>query len=145
MRIVIQRVKSACVTVNGRVTGAIDKGILVLVGIHKDDGREQADFLAAKCANLRIFPDENDKMNLSLTDIDGQALVVSQFTLYGDCRKGRRPSYAEAAPPDKGEELYEYFVTKMKGIVGVVNTGVFGAMMDVELINNGPVTLVVER
>lgn len=145
MKIVLQRVQRAQVTVDGKITGSINKGILILLGVHKDDTEEQADFLAAKCADLRIFSDDQGKMNLSLKEVNGEALVVSQFTLYGNCRKGRRPSYTDAALPDKGEQLYEYFVKKMKEQVTVVQTGIFGAMMDVELINDGPVTIILER
>ena len=145
MKIVLQRVKRAQVTVDGKITGSINKGILILLGVHNDDTEQQADFLAAKCAELRIFPDSEGKMNLSLNDVDGEALVVSQFTLYGNCRKGRRPSYTNAAPPDKGEMLYDYFVEKMRGHARVVQTGIFGAMMDVELVNDGPVTIILEK
>ena len=145
MKIVLQRVNRARVTINGKIAGSINKGILILLGIHKDDTEQHADFLAAKCAELRIFPDSERKMNLSLNDVDGEVLVVSQFTLYGDCRKGRRPSYTDAAPPDKGERLYGYFVGKMKEQARVVQTGIFGAMMDVELVNDGPVTIILER
>jgi D-aminoacyl-tRNA deacylase len=144
LRIVLQRVKHAQVSVNGSITGRIDEGLLILIGIHKDDTPAQADLLADKCANLRIFADKEGKMNLSLTDFGGQTLVVSQFTLYGDCRKGRRPSFTEAAAPAKGNELYTYFVQKMKTLCPVVATGVFGAMMDVELVNDGPVTFVLD-
>jgi D-aminoacyl-tRNA deacylase len=145
MRIVLQRVKTARVIINGQSAGSIGPGILILLGIHIDDTPEKADFLAVKCADLRIFSDEQGKMNLSLIDIGGEALVVSQFTLFGDCSKGRRPSFIEAAPPEKGKMLYEYFVKKMKERVNKVETGVFGAMMDVELVNDGPVTLVLEK
>lgn len=145
MRIILQRVKSARVTVNGKLVGQIGKGVLLLIGVHKDDAQEQADFLAAKCADLRIFGDSEGKMNLSLKEINGEVLAVSQFTLFGDCSKGRRPSFIEAAPPEKGRELYEYFVTQLKKHVANVQTGIFGAMMDVELINDGPVTLILER
>ncbi len=145
MKIVLQRVKSASVTVDGTTTGSIRKGILILLGVHKDDTKEQADFLAAKCADLRIFPDEEYKMNRSLKDVNGEVLVVSQFTLYGNCKKGRRPSYTNAATPQKGEQLYEYFVDKMKERAKVVETGIFGAMMDVELVNDGPVTIILEK
>lgn len=145
MKIVLQRVKHANVTVDGKITGSINKGILILLGVHNDDTEQQADFLAAKCAELRIFSDSEKKMNLSLNDVDGEALVVSQFTLYGNCRKGRRPSYIDAAPPDKGERLYDYFVGKMKEHARVVQTGIFGAMMDVELVNDGPVTIILEK
>ncbi|MBN1128883.1 MAG: D-tyrosyl-tRNA(Tyr) deacylase [Chitinispirillaceae bacterium] len=145
MRIVLQRVKKARVTIDSNTVGAINQGILILLGIHMDDTREMADFLAAKCADLRIFSDERDKMNLSLRDIGGEALVVSQFTLFGDCSRGRRPSFIEAAPPEKGKALYEYFVKKMKEQVKKVETGVFGAMMEVELVNDGPVTLIIDK
>lgn len=145
MKIVLQRVKKASVTIDGNIVGAIDRGILILLGVHTDDTTAQADFLAQKCADLRIFPDTEDKMNLSLIDVNGEALVVSQFTLYGDCKKGRRPSYTDAAPPQKGNDLYEYFVRKMKELVPVVQTGIFGSMMDVELVNDGPVTIILEK
>jgi D-aminoacyl-tRNA deacylase len=144
LRIVLQRVKHAQVSVNGSITGHISSGMLILLGIHKDDTLAQADFLADKCTNLRIFSDTEGKMNRSLTDAGGEALVVSQFTLYGDCRRGRRPSFTDAAAPEKGNELYEYFVAKMKTLCPVVATGMFGAMMDVELVNDGPVTFVLD-
>jgi D-aminoacyl-tRNA deacylase len=144
LRIVLQRVKHAQVSVNGSVTGRIDEGMLILIGIHKDDTPAQADLLADKCANLRIFADQQGRMNRSLTDAGGQVLVVSQFTLYGDCRKGRRPSFTDAADPAKGNELYTYFVDKMKTLCPVVATGVFGAVMDVDLVNDGPVTFVLD-
>jgi D-aminoacyl-tRNA deacylase len=145
MRIVLQRVKRASVTIEGRVVGAIERGIMILLGVHRDDSVREADFLAAKCAELRIFTDPEGKMNLSVVDVAGAALVVSQFTLYGDCRKGRRPSFVEAAPPDKGRLLYEYFVGKLREKIAIVQTGLFGAMMDVELVNDGPVTIVVDK
>jgi len=145
MKIVLQRVKSASVKIDGSAISAINRGILILLGVHKDDTAEKADFLAAKCANLRIFPDEQGKMNRSLKEIDGEALVVSQFTLFGDCSRGRRPSFIDAAPPDKGRELYEHFIDCMKQQVRIVATGDFGAMMEVELVNDGPVTLILER
>jgi D-tyrosyl-tRNA(Tyr) deacylase len=144
MRIVLQRVKRASVSVNASITGSIQSGILILLGIHNSDTPKQADYLAEKCAALRIFPDENGKMNRSLGDTGGQALVVSQFTLYGDCSHGRRPSFTEAAGAEKGRELYLYFVEKLETLVGKVETGVFGAMMDVELVNDGPVTLILD-
>jgi D-tyrosyl-tRNA(Tyr) deacylase len=144
MRIVLQRVKRACVSVNANITGSIDNGILILLGIHNSDTPKQADYLAEKCSALRIFPDENEKMNRSLTDIGGRALVVSQFTLYGDCSHGPRPSFTEAAGAEKGQELYLYFVEKLEALVGKVETGVFGAMMNVELVNDGPVTLILD-
>jgi D-aminoacyl-tRNA deacylase len=145
MRIVVQRVKRASVSIDGKVVGSIGKGLLLLLGVHQTDTTAQADALSTKCANLRIFSDANDKMNLSLGDIGGDVLVVSQFTLFGDCSKGNRPSFIEAAPPEKGRELYEYFVGKMKQLARKVETGVFGAMMDVELINDGPVTLIIDK
>jgi D-tyrosyl-tRNA(Tyr) deacylase len=144
MRIVLQRVKRASVSVNANITGSIDKGILILLGIHSSDTPKQADYLAEKCAALRIFPDENGKMNRSLSDNGGRALVVSQFTLYGDCSHGRRPNFTEAAGAEKGRDLYLYFVEKLGALVGKVETGVFGAMMDVELINDGPVTIILD-
>ena len=145
MKIVLQRVKQAKVTVDNKVTGEINRGMLILLGVHKDDSEQQADFLVNKCIELRIFPDDEHKMNLSLQDVNGEALIVSQFTLYGNCKKGRRPSYTDAAPPEKGERLYEYFIEKMREQSIAVQTGIFGAMMDVELINDGPVTIILER
>jgi D-tyrosyl-tRNA(Tyr) deacylase len=141
VKIVLQRVKSARVTVDGNIVSAIGRGILVLIGVHADDTIAQADFLAAKCAEIRIFPNSSGKMDVSLSDSGGEALIVSQFTLLADCRKGRRPSFIEAADPEKGEKLYMYFVEKLKEKIHVVKTGVFGAMMDVELVNDGPVTI----
>ncbi|WP_066365476.1 D-aminoacyl-tRNA deacylase [Neobacillus fumarioli] len=144
MRIVVQRSKAASVTVNGEVTGQITKGLVLLVGVTHDDVEEDARFLADKIANLRIFEDENGKMNLSLLDVGGEILSVSQFTLYGDCRKGRRPNFLAAARPEHAIEIYRTFnqLLRQKGIH--VETGVFGAMMDVALINDGPVTLIVD-
>jgi D-aminoacyl-tRNA deacylase len=144
MRIVLQCVKHAQVSVNGAIAGRIEQGMLILLAVHKDDTSAQADFLADKCVNLRIFGDAEGKMNRSLTDIGGGVLVVSQFTLYGDCRKGRWPSFTDEAGPEKGNELYKYFIAKIKTLCPVVATGVFGAMMDVELVNDGPVTFVVD-
>ncbi|MBD3345573.1 MAG: D-tyrosyl-tRNA(Tyr) deacylase [Chitinivibrionales bacterium] len=145
MRIVLQRVHQSTVSVEGTITGKIGKGILILLGVHATDTETEAEFCAKKCAELRIFSDEAGKMNRSVLDIDGEALVVSQFTLYGDCRKGRRPSFVEAARPEKGNELYEYFVACLKQRVHKVETGIFGAMMDVEIVNDGPVTMIVEK
>lgn len=144
MRVVVQRSKNAKVTVNREITGQISKGLVLLVGITHQDQEEDAAFLADKIANLRIFEDEAGKMNLSLLDVGGEILSVSQFTLYGDCRKGRRPNFMEAARPEQANQLYEKFndLLREKGIK--VETGIFGAMMDVELINDGPVTLIVE-
>jgi len=144
MRAVLQRVSRAKVTVDGQTTGEIGTGILVLLGVSREDGEGEARYLLEKAVNLRIFEDENDKMNLSLLDIDGDMLVVSQFTLYGDARKGRRPSFIKAAIPDEANRLYQYFVTEARKRVGKVQTGTFQAMMDVELINEGPVTILLD-
>lgn len=144
MRIVLQRVARASVTVDSRVTGQIATGLLLLVGIHRDDRESDAEQLASKCAELRVFPDEDGKMNRSVMDVSGGVLVVSQFTLFGDCRKGRRPSYSDAAPPDKARTLYEYFVESLRRRVPQVATGIFAADMKVELVNDGPVTLILE-
>lgn len=144
MRTVVQRSKEASVTVNGEIVGQIISGLVLLVGVTHQDTEEDAKFLADKIANLRIFEDENEKMNLSLLDVGGQILSVSQFTLYGDCRKGRRPNFMEAARPEHANQIYEMFnsLLREKGIQ--VETGRFGAMMDVKLTNDGPVTLIVE-
>ncbi|MDR6122238.1 D-tyrosyl-tRNA(Tyr) deacylase [Bacillus sp. SLBN-46] len=144
MRVVVQRSKAAKVTVEGKVTGQITKGLVLLVGVTHDDKPEDAAYLADKIANLRIFEDADEKMNYSLLDVGGEILSVSQFTLYGDCRKGRRPNFMDAAKPEQAVELYQAFnnLLREKGIH--VETGVFGAMMDVELVNDGPVTLIVE-
>jgi D-tyrosyl-tRNA(Tyr) deacylase len=145
MRVVLQRVARASVRVGGKTTGEISRGILLLLGVHASDTPACADFLATKCAELRIFPDADGKMNLSCKEINGAALVVSQFTLYGDCRKGRRPNFMEAAGPEKGQDLYKYFVERLRGELPKVETGIFGAMMEVELLNDGPVTLILEE
>ena len=144
MRAVVQRVKESSVTVDGVCIGKIGKGLMVLLGVAEGDTRREADFLVDKILNLRIFEDEDGKMNLSLKNTCGALLVVSQFTLLGDCRKGRRPSFIQAAGPEKAEELYEYVVEKAKENGISVETGRFRAMMDVALINDGPVTLIVE-
>ena len=144
MRAVIQRVKSASVTVEGDVIGKIGKGILVLLGVAVDDTEKDAVYLVEKTLNLRIFEDAAEKMNLSLLDISGELLVVSQFTLYGDTRKGRRPSFINAAQPEKANALYEYFVSEAGKQLSRVETGKFQAMMEVELINDGPVTILLE-
>lgn len=144
MRAVIQRVKTGSVTVGDQIVGSIGSGLLVLLGVAKSDQAADADFLAQKIVNLRIFEDKQGKMNCSLLDIGGEMLVVSQFTLLGDCRKGRRPSFFNAAGPDKANELYEYFVDKVRNKNVTVATGRFRAMMDVALINDGPVTLIIE-
>jgi D-tyrosyl-tRNA(Tyr) deacylase len=141
VRAVIQRVSRASVTVDGQVVGAIDRGFLVLLGVTHNDGRAEADRLARKVAGLRIFEDEAGKMNLSLADIGGAVLVVSQFTLYGDARKGRRPDFLQAARPEVAEPLIEYFGAQLRGLGLTVATGRFRAMMDIELVNEGPVTL----
>lgn len=145
MRAVIQRVSSASVTVDGRITGEIAQGLLILLGVAPDDGEKECQWMASKLSNLRIFSDADGKMNDSLLDCDGGALVVSQFTLYGDTRKGRRPSFIGAAHPDMANPLYERFceVLQAQG-VKQVERGVFGAHMDVRLLNDGPVTLVVD-
>ena len=144
MRAVIQRVSSCTVTVGEDITGQIGTGLLVLLGVRAGDSEKDANYLAEKIANLRIFADGNDKMNLSVKDIAGEVLVVSQFTLFGDCRKGRRPSYNDAAPPEVAEHLYEYFVNHLKEQGLPVATGRFQAMMNVNLVNDGPVTILLD-
>lgn len=142
----VQRVKQAHVDVDGNTVGQIEKGLLILLGIHQEDTPVELKWVAKKVANLRIFPDDEGKMNRSLIDVDGEALVVSQFTLYGNTQKGNRPSFIASAPPAIAEPLYERFVDELSQWVNKpVGTGVFGAMMDVHLINDGPVTLIVER
>lgn len=141
MRACIQRVSEAAVTVDGAVVGRIGRGLVVLLGVAAQDDAAQAEWLAEKVANLRIFEDEQGKMNRSLIDAGGALLVVSQFTLYGDCRKGRRPSFVEAAPPELAERLYHEFVTHVLRLGIDAATGVFRAHMDVSLVNKGPVTL----
>ena len=144
MRAVVQLVKKAAVSVNGSVISEIGPGLLVLLGIRKNDIPGDARILAEKIAHLRIFPDKSKLMNLSLLDVGGQMLVVSQFTLYGDCRKGRRPSYSNAAPPAQAAELYEVFMRETAALGIRVAAGKFQAMMDVELINQGPVTILLD-
>ena len=141
MRALVQRVSRASVTIDGKVHGAIDKGFLVLLGITEGDTEADARYLADKCVGLRVFTDENDKMNRSLADVGGGLLVVSQFTLYGDCSHGRRPSFIAAARPDTAIPLYECFVVRCRESGLPVETGEFGAHMEVELLNDGPVTL----
>ncbi|HHZ93245.1 TPA: D-tyrosyl-tRNA(Tyr) deacylase [Candidatus Poribacteria bacterium] len=144
MRAVVQRVKSASVTVDGELVSEIGSGLLVFLGVSKDDQLEDIDYLAQKVANLRIFGDEDGKMNKSLLDIGGSALIVSQFTLYGDCRKGRRPSFIEASPPEKANKLYEEFIDALNELGVLGKGGIFQAMMDVQLINDGPVTMLLD-
>jgi len=141
---VLQRSREGKVTVEGRITGQIDKGLVILLGVMKGDTEADADFLADKAAGFRIFGDENGKMNLSLRDVGGAALVISQFTLCGDWRKGRRPGFDKAAPPEEGKRLYEYFCEQLRKLEVPVETGEFGAMMDVSLVNEGPVTFVMD-
>ncbi len=144
MRAVIQRVSKASVTVGSEVTGAIGPGLLVFLGIHKDDQEQEIKWMVEKIINLRIFEDEHGKMNRSLIDSNGAILVVSQFTLYGDCRKGRRPGYSSAAPPETANILYQQFITAVKQNDISVASGRFQAHMDVELVNDGPVTLLLD-
>ena len=145
MRLVLQRVSRASVTVAGRVTGAIERGYLLLVGFTPADTADAVAWMAEKIVGLRLFPDAEGKMNLPLADVGGAVLVVSQFTLYGDARKGRRPSFVDAAGPEQAVPLYEAFLAALRGHGLRVEAGVFGAMMDVALVNDGPVTLVLER
>src|SRR5215203_3994434 len=144
MRAVIQRVTRASVTVDGEIVGEIGNGLVVLLGIARDDTRDDADYLVAKIAALRIFDDAEGRMNVSLKDIDGGLLLVSQFTLYGDVRRGLRPSCADAAPPDIAEPLYDYFVESSRKLHERVETGSFRATMQVELVNDGPVTMLLD-
>lgn len=144
MRAVVQRSRGSRVTVDGHVVGSIDRGLVILLGVGKEDGPEDVAWLAEKIANLRIFGDENGKMNLSVLDTGRQALVISQFTLYGDCRRGRRPGFDAAAPPEKADELYQAFVETLRRAGVPVQTGQFRAMMLVEIQNDGPVTLIID-
>ena len=146
MRALLQRVSYASVSVDGRIVGQIDRGFCVLLGVTHSDSQAEADWLADKIAGIRLFEDDAGKMNLSLADVGGAVLVVSQFTLYGDVRKGRRPSFIDAARPEQAEPLVAYFVERLRQEHGLpVATGVFGAMMKVEIHNDGPVTLMIER
>lgn len=145
MKLVIQRVKEASVTVDNQIVGKINEGFLVLIGVGEHDTEEVADKYMKKMLGLRIFEDENGKTNLSLQDVGGELLMVSQFTLYADCKKGNRPSFVHAGAPDKAESLYNYMVKKAKEEVHVVETGVFGALMEVSMINHGPFTIILEE
>ena len=145
MKFVIQRVKNAQVDINNKDVAKIDNGFLVLIGITHKDTKDIADYLVKKLINLRVFEDENGKMNLSLNDINGSLLLVSQFTLYADCSSGNRPSFTDAAKPDFANELYEYIIDECKKRIDKVETGVFGADMKVSLINDGPVTIILEK
>lgn len=144
MKVLVQRVKNASVKVDGKTVGKIEKGLLVFVGVTHNDEKQNADFLAKKVCNLRIFRDDEDKMNLNVKDINGKLLIISQFTLYGDAKKGNRPSFVEAAKPEQANELYEYFCEKCSKEVEV-QKGIFGADMKVELLNDGPVTVMIEK
>ena len=146
MKIVVQRVKNAKVEVDGNVVGKIDNGFLVLLGVTHTDTKENADYLVKKLCKLRVFTDENGKMNLDLKKVNGKLLIVSQFTLYANCSDGNRPSFTEAAKPKQAEELYEYFCNKCKEEYGIeVEKGIFGADMKVSLLNDGPVTIIIEK
>lgn len=146
MKIVVQRVSEAKVTVDDEITGAIESGLLLLVGVHQNDTDEQLKWMCEKILKLRVFPDEEGKMNKSVTDVKGGILVVSQFTLYGDAKKGTRPSYIEAARPEKAEPMYEQMIEYFKTHSELeIQCGKFGAMMDVHLVNDGPVTLILEK
>jgi D-tyrosyl-tRNA(Tyr) deacylase len=145
MRLLIQRVLRAQVTVAGQVVGKIGAGALVFVGIHKNDTQEKANWLANKLVHLRFFADSAGKMNLSLLETNGSLLIVSQFTLYGNCSEGRRPDFFDSAPPDVAKPLYDHFINEVKKSIPALQTGTFGAMMDVDLTNDGPITLLLER
>ena len=144
MKVVVQRVKHASVTIDGRVNGKINNGFLVLLGVSSTDTKQDVDYLVKKVTNLRIFTDEKDKMNLSLKDINGELLIISQFTLYGNCKDGNRSSFIEAAKPDIAIPLYEYFIAECRKQIPIVETGIFGADMKVELLNDGPVTIIID-
>ncbi|MFN3284248.1 MAG: D-aminoacyl-tRNA deacylase [Pseudothermotoga sp.] len=144
MRAVLQRVHHAKVTVDGQIVGSIGRGLLVFLGVGKNDKQTDVEWICEKVLNLRIFEDHEGKMNLSVTQIDGGILVVSQFTLYGDCRRGRRPSFSDAAPADLGQALYRSFVESLKNRIKNVAEGVFGAHMDIDALNDGPVTLLLD-
>lgn len=145
MKLLVQRVSSAKVDVDSKTVGKINKGFLVLIGVTHTDTKEIADYLVKKLCNLRVFKDENSKMNLSIKDVDGELLIVSQFTLYADCQHGNRPSFVNSAKSDMANELYEYFVERCRKEVKNVETGIFGADMKVSLLNDGPVTIMLEK
>lgn len=145
MKFIVQRVKNAQVDIENRTVGKINKGFLVLIGITHTDTKEIADYLIKKLINLRVFEDENGKMNLDLKDVNGELLLVSQFTLYADCSNGNRPSFTQAAKPGFANELYEYIISECNKKIDKVETGVFGADMKVELVNDGPVTIILEK
>ncbi len=145
MKLVVQRVKNAKVEVDEKTVGSINQGFLVLLGVTHTDTRSKADYLVKKLCNLRVFEDENGKMNLGLKDVEGELLIVSQFTLYADCSQGNRPSFINAAKPDVANELYEYFCEKCKEQNIKVEKGIFGAVMKVSLLNDGPVTIILEK
>ena len=145
MKLVIQRVKNASVEVKNKIVGKIDKGLLIFIGIGSEDTKEIADFLVQKLIKLRIFEDENEKMNINIKDINGELLIVSQFTLYADCASGNRPSFTNAAKKDLANNLYEYFIKKCEQENIKVEHGIFGADMQVELLNDGPVTILLEK
>lgn len=145
MKLVVQRVKKAQVEVEQKIVGKIESGFLVLLGVTHKDTTEQADYLVKKLCNLRVFSDENNKMNLSIKDVKGQLLIVSQFTLYANCQDGNRPSFTNAAKPEQANELYEYFCQKCEDNGIKVEKGIFGADMKVSLLNDGPVTIILER
>lgn len=145
MKLVVQRVKNAQVEVEGKLVGKIEQGFLVLLGVTHSDTKDQADYLVKKLCKLRVFTDENDKMNLGLKDINGELLIVSQFTLYADCSSGNRPSFTNAAKPEQAEELYEYFCEQCEKNNIKVEKGIFGANMKVSLLNDGPVTIIMEK
>ena len=145
MRLVIQRVQNASVSVDNKVVGKINQGFMVLLGIKHSDTKEDVDYLVRKLINLRVFTDENDKMNLNIQFVNGELLIISQFTLYADCKKsGNRPSFTDAAKPDIAIPLYEYFVSECKKHISIVETGIFGADMKVSLLNDGPVTIIMD-
>ena len=145
MKFIVQRVNKSQVEVEEKIVGKIDKGFMVLIGITHNDTKEIADFLVRKLINLRVFEDENGKMNLSLKDVQGSLLLISQFTLYADCTSGNRPSFTNAAKPDFANDLYEYIIEECKKQIPNVQTGIFGADMQVSLVNDGPVTIILEK